>query len=60
MFIAKTKKNLTIWLFSVIVKKNLALFCYFWGGANRLAIIKFGWAATDHTIRDLFMYASQT
>ena len=22
--------------------------------------IKFGWAATDHTIRDLFMYASQT
>ena len=22
--------------------------------------IKFGWAATYHTIRDLFMYASQT
>ena len=22
--------------------------------------IKFDWAATDHTIRDLFMYASQT
>ena len=28
--------------------------------AESAEIIKFGWAATDLTIRDLLMYASQT
>ena len=27
---------------------------------KRTAVINFGWVATDLTIRDLFMYASQT